>query len=258
MMRLLRADFARLQKSFAFRLALVGMLALVALFMVMQATGMDYTVPLSRVIFLPMSLYGVAMAAFVGAFVGADYADGCIRNKVLAAKSRGSLVISQIIVSCVACLIVYAATTAFSAGVGRLFFENNVDGGTFLRFFALGMGMSLSTGCLFCVISMLCGNRTRGVVWCMALAFGMLFLCLHTNSILVQPEYKDGAPNPHFVGGVRRAVCGILHDLNPCGQAAQLSAWEVWRPARAAMIDVLWIAASSALGCALFRKKEIR
>ena len=86
----------------------------------------------------------------------------------------------------------------------------------------------------------------------------MLFLCLHTNEVLVQAEYRDGVLNPRYVGGARRALCGVLHDLNPCGQAAQLSAWQVWHPARAMAFDVFTIAVTTALGCALFRRKDIR
>lgn len=60
--------------------------------MVMQATAMDYTVPLSRVIFLPLSLYGVTAAAFVSVFTGADFSDGFVRIKLLAAENCRDLV----------------------------------------------------------------------------------------------------------------------------------------------------------------------
>ena len=65
MIRMLRADLKRLWKSAALRLSLIGMLALASAFMAIQATSMDYTVPLSRVIFLPMSMYGVFMGALI-------------------------------------------------------------------------------------------------------------------------------------------------------------------------------------------------
>lgn len=258
MMRLLRADFARLWKSRDFRLALAAMLALAAGLMAMQGTAMDYAVPLSRVIFLPLSVYGVVMAAFVSAFVGTDFSDGFIRNKLLATARRDSLVISQIIVSGAACAIVYALVTAFSAGVGQFFFENNVDGKDFALYCLLGMGMSLTMGCLFCVVTLLCGNKTRAIVVCMGLAFGMLFLCLHTNGILVQAETKNGALNPNYVGGLRRVVCSVLHDLNPYGQAAQLSAWMVWHPVRGQAFNMALIVGLVFLGCRGFRGKDIQ
>lgn len=257
MIRMLRADLKRLWKSAALRLSLIGMLALASAFMAIQATSMDYTVPLSRVIFLPMSMYGVFMGAMVSVFVGTDFSDGFIRNKLLAADHRSSLVLAQILVSCIACAIVYAIVTLFTAGVGQFFFENNADSLTFIRFFFLGLGMSLTTGCLYAVITLLCGNKTQAVILCMGLAFVMLFLAMHTNSILVQPEFKDGVLNPKYVGGIRRFLSGILHDLNPCGQAAQLSTWEVWNPVRIAVLDLTMIAGMSALGCGLFRRKNI-
>ena len=257
MIRLLKADLIRLGKGFPFRLVLVAMLGLSVAFMMMQATAMDYTVPLSRVIFLPMSMYGVAMAAFVSVFVGTDFSDGFIRNKLLTAEHRYSLVVAQITVSCLGCLIVYTVVTVFTAVIGRFFFENNVDLVKLLRFYGIGSGMCLATGCLFAVITLLCGNKTQAIVWCMALAFGMLFLAMRTNGLLAQPEYKDGAMNPKYVGGLRRFVYGILHDLNPCGQAAQLSTWEVGHPIRVLICDLAVIAVTSAMGCALFEKKDI-
>ncbi len=198
------------------------------------------------------------MAAFVSIFVGTDFSDGIIRNKLLTAENRNSLVLSQIIVSCLACLIVYTVVTAFTAGVGRLFFKNNVETVTLLRFYCIGAGMCLATGCLFSVITLLRGNKTQAIVWCMALAFGMLFLAIHTNGKLVQPEYKDGAMNPNYVGGMRRTVYGILHDLNPCGQVAQLSTWEVWYPIRITLSNLAMVSVASVLGCMLFERKDIK
>lgn len=258
MIKMLRADFIRLRKSFAFRLSLIVMLALTSAFMFIQATAMDYTVPLSRVIFLPMSMYGLAMSAFVSAFIGTDFSDGFIRNKLLTASCRSHYAISQIIVCCTGCAIVYTVVTAFAAGVGQFFFENDVKITDFIRFFALGFAMSIVTGCLFSVITLICGNKTHAIVLCMGLAFIMLVLAMHTNSMLVQTEYKDGALNPKYVDGFRRGLNSILHDINPCGQASQLSSWEVWHPIRMILLDVPLICGLSALGCLLFSKKDIK
>ena len=258
MIRFLCADARRLAQSRAFALSLLGMLSLSAALMWMQATAMDYTVPLSRVVFLPLSFYGVAMSAFAAVFVGSDFSDGCIRNKLIAADARGEVFFSHALTCCMACVIAYSVTALFTLGVGSFFFENNVSAGAFAAHFALGLGMAASVGCLFCTISLLCADRTRAILWCVGIAVAMLFLCLHTNQVLVQTEMKDGLPNPHYIGGFRRAVYGVLHDLNPCGQAAQLSSWRVWYPLRAAACDMIWITVVPALGCAAFSRKDIR
>ena len=135
---------------------------------------------------------------------------------------------------------------------------NGILRAVFIRFFVIGLGMSIATGCLFSVVTMICASKTKAIILCMGLAFVLLFLCLHTNEVLVQTEYRDGVLNPHYVGGIRREICSLLHDLNPCGQAAQLSAWEVWHPIRALLISLLVIAGSSAMGCLLFRRKDVK
>lgn len=92
----------------------------------------------------------------------------------------------------------------------------------------------------------------------MGIAMAMLFLSIHTNQLLVQTEFKNGLPNPNYMSGLRRTVYSVLHDLNPCGQAAQLSSWKVWNPIRTVICDLLWILGASRFGCALFRKKDIK
>lgn len=257
MSRMLRADLYRLWRSASFWLALGGMLALALAFLIMQGTAMDYTVPLSRVIFLPLSMYGAAMAAFVSVFAGTDFRDGMIRQKMLSAGHRYHCVLSAVLISCGACVFFYAFVTALAAGLGWFFFPVNITARDFVRYFFLGLSMSLVTGCLFCVMTMLCQNKVRAVTLCMGSAFGMLFLSLHTNSVLVQPEYKNGALNPHYAGGLRRTVYGLLHDLNPVGQAAQLSSWEVYHPWRILVLNALLFLGLTVLGCALFERIDL-
>lgn len=248
MSKLLRADFLRLRKSFAFRLTLFAMLLLAGAFLFMQATAMDYTVPLTRVVFLPLSMFGIAMAALVSSFVGTDYSDGFIRNKLLTSTRRSDYVISQIIISCFACFVAYLVVTAFTFGIGLFIFEDNVDRPELFRYFLLGIVMSVTTGCIFSAITVLSGNKARAVICCMGLAFAMLFLALHTNEVLLQSGLEDG---------FRKTANELLHDLNPCGQAAQLSSWEVGHPLRILLINILLICGSSGLACALFQRKNI-
>ncbi len=257
MRKLISANFARLWRSPPIRFFLIGMLLLSSGLMFIQYTAMDYSVPLSRVIFLSLSLYGVVAAAFVSMFVGTDFSDGFIRNKLICARSRHAVVCSHIITSCFGCILIYLIVTLFTLAVGAALFENDVLPSDFFRFLALGIGMSAAYGVIFSVITLLSDNKARAIIICMVLSMLMLFLCLHTNQLLVQTEYKDGVLNPHYVGGFRRTVYGVLHDLNPCGQAAQLSSWEVWNPARVYVINLFWMIGTSALGCALFKRKDI-
>lgn len=257
MRKLLSADLLRLSRSKWFRLCLAGMLAMAVVFVLMQHTAMDYAVPLSRVIFLPMSFYGLAVAALVSLFIGEDFSDGFIRNKIIAGHSKERIFMSALLVSCLSCTVVYLITTLFTACLGWPLFETDISFSRFLLHLAMGLGMALAYGCVYCTITMLCGNKTTATVACMALAFFLLCACLHTHQIMVQPAFKDGLPNPAYADGFKKAVYAVFHDLNPSGQAAQLSAMDIFKPARWLLCDLLWVL-TSGIGCAVFRRKNLQ
>ncbi|MBE6968798.1 MAG: hypothetical protein E7442_01585 [Ruminococcaceae bacterium] len=257
MRKLLSADLLRLSRSKWFRLCLAGMLAMAVVFVLMQHTAMDYAVPLSRVIFLPMSFYGMAVAALISLFVGEDFSDGFIRNKIIAGHTKQSIFASALLVSCLVCTFIYLITTLFTAFLGCLLFEIDVSFSRFLQHLAMGAGMCLAYSSIYCMITMLCGNRTTATVACMALAFFLLCACLHTNQIMVQPEFKDGLPNPAYADGFKKAVYAVLHDLNPSGQAAQLSAMNIFQPLRWILCDLLWVL-TAGVGCAVFGRKNLQ
>lgn len=257
MRKLLHADLLRISRSRWFRLCLAGMLAMAVVFVLMQHTAMDYAVPLSRVIFLPMSFYGLAAAALVSLFVGEDFSDGFIRNKIIAGHSKQSIFASALVIASLAGVLIYLVSTVFTAALGCFLFEIDVSFPRFLQHLAMGMAMCLAYSSIYCTVTMLCRSRTNAVVLCMALAFFLLCASLHTNQIMVQPELKEGLPNPAYADGFKKAVYAVLHDLNPTGQAAQLSAMSIFRPIRWLLCDLLWVLAAG-VGCAVFGRKDTR
>jgi len=104
---------------------------------------------------------------------------------------------------------------------------------------------------------MLCGSKTTAAVLCMGVAFFLLFASLHTNQIMVQPEYKNGALNPSYVSGFAKRIYALLHDLNPTGQAAQLSTMDIFHPFRFFLCDFAWLLPSG-VGLGLFNRKNIQ
>lgn len=258
MSRLLRSDFYRMYHNKKIWLCAAAMITIAIFFIVMQYSAMDYTVAFSRVIFLPMTFYGIVTPALISVFVGDDFSDGVIRNKIVAGRKRSSIYMSNLLCVWSACVLLYTVTVAVTVGIGINFFENDVVLADFLTCFVLGLFTGVAFGSIFCMLSMLIGEKATSVMVCMGLAFGMLFLCLHTNQIIVQEQYKNGVQNLHYVSGMRRIVYEILHDFNPYGQAAQLSSMEYLNPLRWVVADVFWVVAAMGLGIVLFRRKDIK
>ena len=205
-----------------------------------------------------MSFYGVAVAALVGLFIGDDYFDGMMHNKIAAGKPRGSIYLSAQIACWCGCIGVYTLMTLTTLGVGICAVPVNVTGRALLAHYLLGVLTCVAYGSIFCMISMLARSRSAATVLCMASAFAMLFLCLHTNQALAQEAIKNGLPNPACLTGVKRVVYLYLHDCNPCGQAAQLSAMRCYSPLRFLATDVCWACASVFVGAGVFKRADVR
>jgi len=258
LIRLLRADFFRLFRSRWLWLSVLAMLLLSLGFVSMQYAGMDYVVALDRVVFLPLSVYGVIASALISLFVGEDFSDGCIRNKIAAGRSRSAIFLSHLIVSCFSCAVLYFVMLTVTISLGLVFFENNVPVRQLLSLTALGLLTCMAYAAVFSMLTLLIGSRTNGVVICMIVSFAMLFAALHTNQIVIQQPVKDGLPNPHYVSGVARHVYIWLHDLNPTGQAAQLSAMSCQSPLRWMGMTAAWLLIAVVVGTKIFAEKDIR
>jgi hypothetical protein len=76
--------------------------------------------------------------------------------------------------------------------------------------------------------------------------------------MLVQQEYVDGTINPHYMTGIKRTIYEVLHDVNPFGQAAQLSDMKCINPVRFVVVDFIWMTVTSFLGVLFFDKKDIK
>ena len=258
LVRLLRADFYHLFRSKWLWLSVLAMLGLSFGFVAMQYSGMDYVVTLERVVFIPLSFYGVIAAALISLFVGEDFSDGCIRNKIAAGRSRSSVFLSHLIVSCFSCVLIYLVMLVVTISMGLALFENNVTITQLLTLAVLGLLTCLAYACIYCALTVLIGSRTNGVVVCMIVSFVLLFAALHTNQIVVQQPMKNGAPNPHYVSGIKRYVYEWLHDLNPTGQAAQLSSMNCHNPLRWIVSNVMCFILFIGIGRTVFAKKNIR
>ncbi len=282
MRNLLCADFARLWRNRFFLCCWAGMV-LYGLFLVAEEYLEPYSIPLERMVFLPLSLYGIVAGAFTGMFLGQEYTEGTVRNKLIAGFGKEQVYLSGFCVTAGGALLFYGSASAVTAVLGSLLFSTTKPLGAFLAFGLLGALCCLSYVALFCLIVMLRRSRSVSVVLCMLLAVLLLLVSMYINLQLTQREYIDQldlmaqsgdvsvsiteenvepnvtlVPNPHYLTGFKRQVAQFLQDLNPTGQAVQICAMRCENPVRVVLCDVFIIASTCLAGIALFRRKDLK
>lgn len=234
----------------------------------------------------------LVFAVFVSIFLGTEYGDGTIRNKITAGHTRIQIYLSQLIVSAAACLTVYLAILGISALLGFfLLGKTDMPPAVILLYCVTGALMCTADAALFTLITMTAGNKAAGAVICLLAAFFLeigasavydplsqeeyyyqpraVYEAMQENSgtsVVVmggdtQAEEENGMvklPNPLYVSGPKRKVFEFLLDCNPAGQAVQLGSLELERPLHVFVYNLAEIAVLSAAGMLLFRKKDLK
>ncbi len=278
MRKLLRADFRRLASSKTFWFCMVGMLVL-SVSLLFNIHGMEARFPeeewfLENNLFNYPPILGFVIAAVAGMVTGADYADGTIRNKLIAGSERRWVYLSQLIVNCAAGLALAAVYVAPIALIGPHVsdgFENSGKAALLIAMSAFGL---LGFSAISTAFALGMQNRTAAVLTSLALMTGLFTGASYLHEQLMQgptmPQpiviTQDGVvsdleevPNPFYVDGIKREIFQWLNDTNPHGQALQLADranpehLERW-PFTAAAVMLL----SSGIGYAIFKRKDIK
>lgn len=283
MSKLLRADFARLWKNKLFYLFLAIMAALGVWLPLMQNNvNQKHNGKLTPDV--GFCVFGMAAALLlsilVPLFIGTDYSDGAIRNRLIVGAKRSHAYLSKLFV-CAAAL--FLLDLAFLIPFLSLALP-------LLGPFALGIQAAVITGlyifvmeiafaALYVFIAMLCQSKAYSAVLCIVLCAVMLFAGTWLQARLEQPEtlppsmellmgehgIEDAEfvehpeePNPHYVGGAVRQVMEFFYQFIPGGQAVELSYAEGERPWIMPLYSGIILIFSTAAGLLLFQKKDLK
>lgn len=280
MTKLLHAEFSRLIKNKIFWLGLLIMVGVP-----LYAVGVryyDYAIApetawetADGLWFVGGMYIAVILSVFVSLFIGTDFSDGTIRNKLTVGHTRGAIYLSNLITCTSAALFYHIVYIAVLYGIGSLLLKSWE---TPMKNLAVMTGLSLVTvialSAFFTMLAMLIHSRSAGAVTAMLAAMAMLICAMTVFSMLNAPEYienafemsvdgeivpSDPVPNPRYLTGVKREVYQQILNLNPTGQMLQFgnldyTADMLFLP----LYSVVIAGICTVVGFVLFKRKDIR
>ncbi len=284
MSRLFASTFFRMMKKIVFWILLICMFAYGVYSASNAASEARAGFALDGCFFEFTPFMGLAAAIFISLFIGAEYSDGTIRNKLVVGHSRMRIYLANLIVCSIACVLI---SLAYVAGVimvgiskgGELLTETSV----FSMCLICGLLVSVAFTSIMTMLAMLNTNKAGNVVVSMILALVLLVSSSYIYQRLGEPKMYDNyvsvnevgvptqveqLPNPLYIDGTPRAVLEVINDLLPSGQAMQLAdAFDSEgiankdiknTPYRWMGNSLLVIILTSGMGIVLFWRKEIR
>lgn len=279
MSKLLHSNFSRLWKNKIFWICMGGMLIYAVVYMlnagktpISSATGQVY--PLEHYYFQFLLYVGFFFAVVSSMFLGTDYSDGTMRNKLIVGHTRTNVYLANLIVTFVAGLLIMC-----------VWFIGALVGVPALGFFTF-TPVNLVGYFLFCVlivaaysaintfIAMLSSNKTTTVLVSLALAFGLLLCASMIYNALEAPEtinsmagisisgvaapVGEAVPNPSYIGGAMRFVFQMLLNVLPTGQSVNVAFLKVEHPITMILSSIAVTIGMTVLGIVLFRKKDLK
>lgn len=281
MSRLFAANMVRLWKS---RLLGIGLFISAGLALVLCLDHYYYRgrdIVLDGIFFGYVYLSVIPVSVLAGLFLGAEYGDGTIRNKLIVGHKRGTVYLAGVLSVFAAAILMSVAYIAVICAVGMpLWGWLRSDWEIIVVMLLESILVICALAALFTMIGMLWQNKALSGILCILLAFGMEFLTITVDARLREPKvFGDvytsevtpegemeiislkGRTNPGYVEGTKRVIYEFLYDFNPVSQAFQIANMFEEHPGhmvRLPLYSLIIIFAVTGEGMYLFGKKDLK
>lgn len=286
MRRLLGANLERLKKNKVFYACLIVSVfycVLVCVSIWRDTIRFDVTMSVDDALFNFMVSIGLIISLFCSLFIGTEYSDGTIRNKIVVGHVRYQIYLSYFLICTLmgAVLYVFCLLAGFVLGIPLL-------GGVetelpyLLCLLLDALLVCIVYGAIFNLIAVLSSNKAHTAVLCILAALVLMVIGIYLYQTLQQPETisqlvgtgedmeisiegADGmdfaletVKNPHYVSGLRREIYQFFLDFLPSGQVMQIGSRTALHPYLMGVYSMIIIVVSNLAGMFFFEKKDIK
>lgn len=180
---------------------------------------------------------GIVLAVFCSFFVGKEYSDGTIRNKIICGKKRIDIYLANIVTCLFVSLILCIAFFLPYLGLGiPLLGSFHMETGIVFELSLTVVFLSMAFASIYNLIAMLNTSKAVTATVCILLTFLFLYTGQQLRGMLNQPEIisgivydENGMPyqevedflNPAYLQGWERQTVRFVYNLIPGGQVMQ-------------------------------------
>lgn len=276
MSRLLSANFRRLLKDKVFWIACIftlgfGIFASVSNYM--DSVKSNYPAPqLDNFFFDYSMILTLPLAAFCSLFLGTEYSDGTIRNKLIIGHSRHAIYSANLIVCAAAGFFMAFFCQAAAAAIGIPLLGSFDAGSKTVLLCFLNSALNIVVfASIFTLISMLSQNKALVSVINLLGTIALFLVAMKLYTQLTEPEFystyvmnaagessMQNMPNPHYLTGMARSIYEFLFNFLPSGQAYHISSMTAPNIWQLPLYQLFWIIVTTISGLFMFRKKDIK
>lgn len=247
MRKLLSANVNRLWINRTFWLSVIVMICIQAVSSFMLRRN---SMPMDAVLFVSLQCISIVVAIFLSLFLGTEYSDKTMRNKLAVGHKRSNLYLANLITGIIAVTIIYLAAILTGIITGLLLYDapqNSI--GQIVLAGVVGWLACSSFVSMFNLIGMVSGSKSLTAIICLLSAFALIFAGLYTFQSLSRPDH---------LSGVTRAFYQTFFELNPYGQILQTMTIAIASPLKLISYSLALSFILTCMGLCVFCKKDLK
>lgn len=275
MSNLLSANFLRLKKNKCFWGCIVIMAAAAIYYPVMNYLEMKnsgYINNLDSGFFSCAVFVSILLSVFCSLFVGTEYSDGTIRNKIIVGHKRTDIYLADLLINMIAgsimCTVFFVIYLC--VGIPLLgFFETNIK--IILLFTVAVIVLSFAFCAIFTMVAMSNSSKAIIAVICILSTCLLLLAGTYITSRLQEPEYYNNyvltengtelgehVKNPAYLEGTKRKIYEFVNDFLPGGQVIQCTSMQAKNPQMFPVYSIIIFVLTTSAGIIIFRRKDLK
>lgn len=274
MRKLLSANFYRLWRSRLFWQEMLTAAGMAGLFLFVNQFEGASTIKYMDFPFFSQYIYNpVILAGFLTLYLGTEYSDGTIRNKLVTGHSRLAVYGANLCVCIVMSVLFALMQIILSLGIGPMVFESFRMPLEYIVTAAITACLAaVSSAAIYTALAMNIQNKAVGVIGSVALTFVVMLVVSLLAGVLYAPEmvyeytektatgltYGPLVPNPGYIRGTARSIAEWINDILPNGQLYSVYSYDFDRCARWPWLSGFVFLVSTLIGFSFFRKKDIK
>lgn len=218
---------------------------------------------------------GLFAAVFCSMFLGNEYSNGTIRNKLIVGHSRHAIYLANLVVCVTACLMICISYLIIYCASGLLMVGGiNTGISRIIIYLSISIILVISYASIYTIIAMLISSKATASVACLITFIILICFTVYIVGKLSEGRFyesniisADGIEptgelmlNPQYLKGSKRAFCEFIFDFLPTGQGYQLVGFSIpeahlWRlPLYSLLITVI----TTFCGIFIFKRKDIK
>lgn len=182
--------------------------------------------------------------SFFSLFLGDEYSDGTIRNKIIVGHKRENIYLASFITGIIAVTVIYLAGVLTGIIIGIILFPlSHYSISQIMLAGVIGWLACVSYVSIFNLIGMISSSKVRTSIICILTAFILMFVALTFFALL---------------SGSQNVIYQFLFEFNPFGQTVQAMLIEIDSPEKQILYSLFISFIPTGLGVYIFSKKDLK